>query len=161
MNIGIIAEKSGLSVKTIRYYESIGLITPAKRSPNGYRIYDSKDVQTLLFISQARKLEFSLGEISNLLALWRDRERASSEIKTLALKKINEIDHKIHECKSIKNTLSDLAERCRGDERPACPIIDNLASTDSKSEPSTHSTTKIRYTSKPKFFNNRGQIGQG
>ncbi len=157
MNIGILADKSGLSVKTIRYYESIGLVTPPKRGPNGYRIYRDSDVQTFLFITQARKLGFSLNEISNLLALWRDKERASSEVKNLALKKINEIDHRIHECESIKNTLSDLAERCRGDERPDCPIIHDLTATDSKNELSTRPDIKAPHTRKCNLPNKRGQ----
>ncbi len=133
MNISAAAAKSGVPAKTIRYYESIGLVQPATRAENGYRVYDEHDVQTLWFIRRARHLGFTVEEVSNLLTLWRDRGRTSVEVKALALKRIGDIDRKLRELDSLKRVLRDLANRCRGDDRPDCPIIDNLAGSDSSS----------------------------
>jgi MerR family copper efflux transcriptional regulator len=127
MNIGQIAAASGVPAKTIRYYEEVGLIAPAPRRENGYRRYDAADLHTLRFIHHARALGFSVEEVRELLALWRDRRRASADVKRLALVKIGAIDHKIAELAALRRTLLDLAERCHGDERPECPILDELA----------------------------------
>lgn len=127
MKISSVAEQSGISAKTIRYYESVGLIPPATRTDNGYRAYTVIDVQTLRFIQRARSLGFSVDEVSGLLALWRDRGRASSTVKTLAKKNIESIEQKIRELETMRTALTDLIERCHGDDRPECPIIDELA----------------------------------
>jgi MerR family copper efflux transcriptional regulator len=129
MNIGTVAERAGVTSKTIRYYESIGLIGPARRSDSGYRIYDEGDVQTLRFVQRARSLGFSVSEVAGLLALWRDRNRASSDVKALARQHVDDIDRKIAELRGMRDSLFDLMERCHGDSRPACPIIDDLAGT--------------------------------
>lgn len=127
MNIGTVAEKSGVPAKTIRYYESIGLIPSADRRPNGYRSYDDIDMHTLNFIKRARSLGFSVDEVRDLLDLWRDRRRPSKAVKTLASEHLKALDGKITELRSMRRTLATLIERCRGDLRPDCPILDDLA----------------------------------
>jgi len=127
MNIGTVAEKSGVPPETIRYYESIGLIASADRLPNGYRRYDEIDMHTLHFIKRARSLGFSVDEVRALLDLWRDRGRSSASVKDLAAEHLKALDLKIAELMSMRRTLGNLIERCRGDHRPDCPILDDLA----------------------------------
>jgi len=127
MNIGTAAKLSGVNAKTIRYYESIGLIPEAQRAGNGYRDYGDKDVETLRFIKRARTLGFSVDSVGDLLALWRDKSRASSAVKDVALKHIEEVESRIRELESIRNTLKHLSECCHGDDRPDCPILDGIA----------------------------------
>lgn len=127
MNIGQVAKQSNVSAKTIRYYESIGLVAPASRTESGYRRYSDNDVQTLRFIHHARSLGFSVKEVSMLLDLWRDQERASADVKALATAHIAAVDRKIEELQRMRDTLLDLAHRCHGDERPDCPILEGLA----------------------------------
>jgi len=127
MNIGTLASQSGIAAKTIRYYEDVGLIRPARRSANGYRIYGVDDVRILRFIHRARSLGFSLEEIGQLVDLWMDRSRSSAAVKSLATRHIAEIDRKIAEMRSLRDTLDDLVRRCHGDDRPDCPILDDLA----------------------------------
>ena len=127
MNIGAAARASGVSAKMIRYYESVGLIGAAQRSESGYRTYDRDDVRTLQFIRHARLLGFSLPEVTQLLTLWRDGERASADVKRLALAHIEEIDRKIAHMAAMRDTLRQLAERCHGDGHPDCSILDALA----------------------------------
>ncbi len=128
MNIGAAAERSGMPPKTIRYYESVGLIQPAERRGNGYRDYSDKDVATLRFVHRARGLGFTIEECRELLALYRDRERASGEVKKIALDRVATIDGKIAELQGMRSALLTLAHRCHGDDRPDCPILDDLAS---------------------------------
>jgi MerR family gold-responsive transcriptional activator of gol and ges genes len=128
MNIGAAAAASGVSAKMIRYYESIGLIEAARRSESGYRTYGDDDVRTLHFIRHARLLGFPLPEVTRLLALWRDGDRASADVKQLALTHIAEIDRKIAHLAAMRDTLRRLAERCHGDGHPDCSILDELAS---------------------------------
>lgn len=127
MNIGQAAEASGVTAKMIRYYESIGLISAASRTGSGYRQYDQVDVQTLRFIKRARELGFSIERIKTLLELWEDRGRRSSEVRTLARQYIVELDADIAKLQSIRNQLQHLADTCGGNERPECPILDELA----------------------------------
>ena len=127
MNIGSVAEKSGVPAKTIRYYESIGLIPSADRRPNGYRSYDEVDMHTLHFIKRARGLGFSVEEVRDLLDLWHDRRRSSAAVKALATEHLRALDRKIAELRSMRDTLANLIERCRGNRRPDCPILDDLA----------------------------------
>ena len=127
MNIGEVAEKSGVPAKTIRYYEDVGLIPPARRTESGYRDYDDRDLATLRFVQRARSLGFSVKDVGALLALWHDNARASAEVKSLAANHVAEIDHKLSELRSMRRTLVDLMERCHGDDRPDCPILDDLA----------------------------------
>ncbi|EPJ85763.1 Cu(I)-responsive transcriptional regulator [Pseudomonas sp. CFII64] len=128
MNIGQAAKNSGLSAKMIRYYESTGLLKPAHRSDSGYRLYASEDLHTLAFIKRSRDLGFSLEEVGKLLALWQDRQRASADVKALARQHIVELNQKIDELASLRDTLQELVEHCHGDDRPDCPILKDLAS---------------------------------
>lgn len=127
MNIGEAAKKSGVSAKMIRHYESIGLIRPAGRTEAGYRVYGERDLHELRFIRRARDLGFSLDETSQLLGLWRDRSRASAEVKRLAMARVAELEAKIAELERMRGALRHLAESCHGDRRPDCPILDELA----------------------------------
>jgi len=126
MNIGEAADTTGLPAKTIRYYEDIGLIKPA-RAANGYRDYDDKDVHRLAFIQRSRSLGFTIDECRSLLSLYEDKERASSDVKLMAMGKIREIDRKLRELQSLRGTLKMLADHCHGDDRPDCPIINEIA----------------------------------
>lgn len=126
MIIGEASERTGLPPKTIRYYEEIGLVA-ARRAANGYRDYDGVTLQRLGFIARARSLGFSLDECRMLLSLWDDQHRASADVKTLAERKIAEIDRKMAELAELRGTLSDLARGCAGDARPDCPIISSFA----------------------------------
>jgi Cu(I)-responsive transcriptional regulator len=127
MNIGHAAKLSGVSAKTIRYYESIGLIPEASRTEGGYRTYSDKDVETLRFIHHSRNLGFSVKDVATLLDLWRNQKRASADVKALALAHIDEVDRKIEELRKIRDTLTHLTQRCHGDDRPDCPILQELA----------------------------------
>ncbi|MBM3510929.1 MAG: Cu(I)-responsive transcriptional regulator [Alphaproteobacteria bacterium] len=130
MNIGEVAAATGLTAKAIRYYESIDLIPRASRSAGGYRKYDDNDVQTLRFVRRARDLGFSIEHVSELLSLYRDRDRSSAEVKRIVEDRITEIERKVAELQSMRATLQRLSERCHGDERPECPILDDLAHAD-------------------------------
>lgn len=127
MNIGAAARASGVSAKMIRYYESIGLIPAVGRTGNGYRVYSQADVHTLGFIRRARELGFSLAQIERLVRLWQDQSRASAEVKAIAEAQIGELNDKIASLQAMARTLQDLARACGGDERPDCPIIEDLA----------------------------------
>lgn len=127
LKIGDVAQRSGMPPKTIRYYEDIGLIGPADRLKNSYRSYDEADVHRLRFIHQARGLGFSLKDVAALLELYGDEDRASHEVKQLALHHVAALDAKIEQMNTMRNALSDLADRCHGDDRPDCPILDELA----------------------------------
>lgn len=130
MTIGDAASQSGVPAKTIRFYEEMGIIAPAQRTSNRYRTYSEADVQTLRFIHRARNLGFSLKEVSDLLALYRDRRRASREVKRLALRHLADLDRKIAEMTSIRAAIADLVRRCHGDQRPECPILAELEATE-------------------------------
>jgi Cu(I)-responsive transcriptional regulator len=126
-NIGEAAKASGVTAKMVRHYESIGLLPPARRTEAGYRLYGSDDVRMLQFIHRGRALGFSLDRIADLLALWRDKHRASADVRRLALEHIGELDRKIAELEAMKRTLASLASSCHGDARSDCPILDDLA----------------------------------
>ena len=128
MKIGEVAERSGVPAKTIRYYEEVGLLPEPERAPNGYRQYGSRNVDLLRFIARARGLGFSLDDVRDLVDLWQDKDRASADVRRLALNHIAAIDAKIAELEGMRRTLSQLVERCHGDDRPDCPILDELAS---------------------------------
>ncbi len=121
-----VAVESGLPAKTIRYYEDIGLVRPA-RSANGYRVFSPADVQKLSFLARARSLGFSIEDCRALLALYEDRSRASADVKRVAEHHLARIARKIAALQSMQATLTVLVERCHGDDRPDCPILDDLA----------------------------------
>ena len=128
LDIGGCARATGVPAKTIRYYESIGLLPPAKRAGNGYRRYGGTEIETLRFVRRARDLGFSLEEITKLLALWRDKNRASADVKALALEHAQALDERIAKLTSMRKTILELAQRCHGDHRPDCPILADMAS---------------------------------
>jgi len=126
MNIGDVSRLSGLPAKTIRYYEDIGLIDPT-RGDNGYRRFGDNDLHRLAFLGRARSLGFSIEDCRNLLALYADHTRASSEVKAIALDHLRHIEKKLMELGEMHRTLSDLVDKCAGDHRPDCPILADLA----------------------------------
>ena len=127
MNIGEAAKASGVSAKMIRHYEAIGLIGAAQRTDAGYRVYSEREVQVLQFIHRGRALGFSLDQIKTLLALWQDKQRASKDVRAMARQHIDELDRKIADMQAMRRTLETLATRCHGDDRPDCPILDDLS----------------------------------
>jgi MerR family copper efflux transcriptional regulator len=127
LTIGEAAERSGVPAKTIRYYEQIGLVRAADRGVNHYRSYTDADVEMLRFIGRARRLGFSIQDLKQLVALYHDRDRASADVKAIALQHVRRIDRKLAELQTVRAALTDLASRCHGDARPDCPILDELA----------------------------------
>ena len=126
MNISEAARASGVSAKTIRYYEAAGLIATANRSAGGYRVYTQEDVLVLRFIKRARDLGFSIDRIRRLLDLWRNKSRASRDVKRLAVDHVAEITAKIAAMRTVRDAVQELADRCEGDDRPECPILHDL-----------------------------------
>ena len=135
MNIGQAAKASGVSAKMIRYYESIGLIPKTVRTEAGYRVYSDHDVHTLRFIRRARDLGFSVEQIADLVSLWQDRERASKDVKSIALEHVSVLERKIRELQEMASTLKHLARNCHGDTRPHCPILEELANDEAGHHP--------------------------
>lgn len=127
MNIGEAAARSGVSAKMVRHYESLGLLPKVGRTEGGYRQYSEPQVHTLRFIRRARELGFCMAEIAELLKLWQNRRRASSDVKRIALGHVADLDRRIAEMSAMRRTLERLAECCHGDHRPDCPILDKLA----------------------------------
>ena len=128
MNIGEAAARSGVSAKMVRHYESLGLLPKVARTDAGYRQYADREVHTLRFIRRARDLGFSMAEIAELLKLWQNKRRASSDVKRIALAHVADLERRMNEMAAMKRTLEHLAHCCHGDQRPDCPIIDRLAS---------------------------------
>lgn len=126
MNIGEVSDSSGLRSKTIRYYEDIGLVRPA-RGENGYRDFSERDAHKLAFLARARSLGFSIEECRALLSPYDDRDRASADVKQLATEHLTRIARKIEELEAMRGTVQTLVARCHGDDRPDCPILDDLA----------------------------------
>ncbi len=126
MNIGEVATRAGLPRKTIRYYEEIGLITPL-RDRNGYRAFRESDLHKLAFLARARALGFSIEDCRTLMALYEDESRASADVKRLAQEHLQQIDDKIGQLQSMRSTLDSLVQACAGDNRPDCPILQDLA----------------------------------
>ncbi len=130
MKIGEASKQSGVSQRMIRHYEKLGLVPKAPRRDSGYRDYDERDVHTLRFIRRARDLGFPIEEIGKLLALWQDRGRASADVKALATARAEELKRKELEIKAMRRSLEQLARTCHGDDRPGCPILEDLAHAD-------------------------------
>jgi MerR family transcriptional regulator, copper efflux regulator len=127
LNIGEAASRSGVSAKMIRHYESQGLIKHARRTDAGYRLYDATDVHTLQFVRRARRLGFSMKEVAQLLGLWQNRRRSSGDVRRITQRHINDLEQKIDELQGMKRTLEALVHCCHGDQRPDCPILEDLA----------------------------------
>jgi MerR family copper efflux transcriptional regulator len=125
MNISEVSDRTGLPPKTIRYYEDIGLISPQRRG-NGYREFAESDAHKLSFLGRARALGFSIDQCRDLLALWEDKDRASSDVRAIARVHLAEIETKIAALSAMRDTLSDLVRTCSGDDRPDCPILKGL-----------------------------------
>ena len=128
LNIGRAAQRSGVSAKMVRHYESLGLLPKIARTDAGYRQYGEKEVHTLRFIRRARGLGFSMAEIAQLLKLWQNRRRASADVKRIALAHAADLQRRIDEMTAMQRTLERLASCCHGDARPDCPILDELGS---------------------------------
>jgi MerR family copper efflux transcriptional regulator len=128
LNIGQAADASGVSAKMVRHYEAIGLIPAPTRTSGNYRTYGEREVQMLRFIRRGRSLGFSIPEISRLLSLWLNRRRPSRQVREIAMRHIKDLDRKIAELGSMRKTLQQLVGACHADERPDCPILDDLAS---------------------------------
>ncbi|MDB5943707.1 MAG: transcriptional regulator, MerR family-like protein [Ramlibacter sp.] len=126
-NVGEAARLSNVSAKMVRHYESLGLLPAVARTDAGYRQYTGKEVHTLRFIRRARDLGFSMAEIGELLALWQNRRRSSSSVKKIASEHVAALDAKMAEMAAMRKTLQHLVHCCHGDERPDCPILDELA----------------------------------
>lgn len=127
MTIGDVAKAAGVSAKTIRYYEDAGLIAPADRADNGYRVYDERALQLLRFVKRSRDLGFSMADVGELLALWQDQDRHSGDVRAVAERHLEGIERKMAELESLRRALVDLVSCCHGDDRPDCPILDELA----------------------------------
>lgn len=127
MNIGDVANLSGLPPKTIRYYEDIGLVNPM-RGENGYRAFAQKDIHKLTFLSRARALGFTIDDCRTLLTLYEDHTRESADVKRIAAEHLLQIEAKIRDLIAMRDTLSHLVQECAGDHRPDCPILANLSS---------------------------------
>lgn len=127
MRIQEASRQSGMPAKTIRFYEEIGLLRPAARAANGYRQFGENDVRTLKFIQRARSLGFAVEDVQKLLSLWQDKRRESARVKQLALEHAADIDARIRQLESMKCAVLDVASRCHGDNRPDCPILEELA----------------------------------
>jgi MerR family transcriptional regulator, copper efflux regulator len=127
MNIGQAAKATGISAKMIRYYESVGLVSRPLRTESGYRVYERGDLDALRFIHRARDLGFSVEQMRTLMALWRDRSRASADVKSMAVEHVAALATKAEALLAMIETLQHLAEDCRGDDGPDCPIIEGFA----------------------------------
>jgi Cu(I)-responsive transcriptional regulator len=127
VNIGRAADLSGISAKMVRHYESLGLLPRVARTDSGYRQYSEADVHTLQFIKRSRDLGFSMAEIGELMTLWQNRRRTSASVKRIAQKHVDELAVRIEAMQSMQRTLRQLLHHCHGDERPDCPILDDLA----------------------------------
>ena len=139
MNIGQASKASGVSAKMISYYDEIGLVQPSARTDANYREYGERELNELRFIRRARSLGFSMAEITQLLSLWRDRERPSREVKAIAERHLAGLDARIAEMQAMAETLRHLSHCCAGDDRPDCPILADLTAGSLPSEPKTPS----------------------
>jgi len=127
VNIGEAARLSGVSAKMVRHYEGLGLLPRVARTDSGYRQYAEADVHTLRFIKRARDLGFSMEEIGELVGLWQNRRRASANVRRIAQKHAGELEQRIAAMQAMQKTLEHLIHCCQGNERPECPILDELA----------------------------------
>lgn len=127
VHIGQAAQRSGVSAKMVRHYESLGLLAPVGRTDSGYRLYSAADVHTLRFIKRGRDLGFSMTDIRELVGLWHDKARASVQVKQIALRHREALRQRIEQLQAMERSLQQLTHCCHGDDRPDCPILDDLA----------------------------------
>ncbi|HPK32920.1 MAG TPA: Cu(I)-responsive transcriptional regulator [Ottowia sp.] len=127
VTIGDAARASGVSAKMVRHYESLGLLGEVARTEGGYRQYTAADIHTLRFIKRSRELGFSMAEIADLVSLWHDKARASSQVKLIASQHLADLEKRIQAMQDMRRTLQNLVHCCHGDARPDCPILDELA----------------------------------
>ena len=132
VSIGVAAQRAGVSPRMLRHYEALGLLPPVARTDSGYRQYAEADVHALRFIRRARDLGFSMAEITTLLGLWQDKARASSQVKSIAQAHIDDLNQRIADMQAMQRSLQSLVQCCHGDDRPDCPILDNLAAVHKK-----------------------------
>lgn len=132
VNIGEAAKRSGVSAKMVRHYEGLGLLPRVVRTDSGYRQYSEAEVHTLRFIKRARDLGFSMAEIGELVGLWQNRRRASANVRKIAQKHVDDLSQRIEAMQAMKQTLAHLVHCCHGDDRPECPILDDLANRHSR-----------------------------
>jgi MerR family copper efflux transcriptional regulator len=142
MNIGQAARQSGVSAKMVRHYESLGLLPKVQRSDSGYRQYSDAEVHTLRFIKRSRELGFSMAEIAELVSLWQNRRRASASVRRIAQKHADELTQRIAAMQAMQHTLAELIEGCHGDDRPDCPILDDLGASQDKDRPALQKTLR-------------------
>ena len=127
VNIGEAARRSGVSAKMLRYYESLGLLGQVHRTDSGYRQYSAGDVHTLRFVKRSRDLGFSMAEVADLISLWQDRGRTSASVKQIAQRHVDDLSARIAAMQAMQRTLAHLIHCCQGDDRPDCPILDDLS----------------------------------
>lgn len=132
LNIGEAARRSGVSAKMVRHYESLGLLPAVNRTESGYRQYGEREVHTLRFIRRARDLGFSMAEIAELLKLWQNRRRSAHQVHRIARQHVDELTRKLQEMEAMRRTLQHLIDCCHGDERPECPILEELGGGENK-----------------------------
>jgi MerR family copper efflux transcriptional regulator len=127
LNIGEAARLSGISTRMVRHYESLGLLGDVHRSDSGYRQYSAAEVHTLRFIKRSRDMGFSMEQVAELVDLWHNRRRTSASVKRIAQSHLDELEQRIAAMQGMQRTLAHLVHCCHGDQRPDCPILDDLA----------------------------------
>ena len=147
--IGVAAQRAGISARMVRHYESLGLISGVARTDSGYRQYTEADIHALQFIRRSRDLGFSMQEIGELLALWHDRSRASSQVKRIAQHHIDDLSERIASMQAMQRTLQTLVSCCKGNDRPDCPILDDLAQVGGAAAPATAKAKRVEKTHRP------------
>lgn len=129
LKIGQVAERGGVNLQTIRYYEREGLLPEPPRLQSGYRMFPDNTVRRVRFIKRAQDLGFTLAEIKDLLALRIDHQRNRAEVREMAQAKMSDIEQKIRTLRNMKRVLQELTERCSGcGPSSECPILESIDS---------------------------------
>ena len=130
VSIGEAARLSGISARMVRHYEGLGLLSRVARTESGYRQYSAADVHTLRFIKRSRDMGFSMEQVAELVGLWHNRRRTSASVKRVAQAHLEELEQRIAAMQAMQRTLAHLVHCCHGDQRPDCPILDDLSGSD-------------------------------
>ena len=130
LTINQAARRVGLPNKTLRYYDDIGLVSPAARSPSGYRLYDEASCRKLAFVRRVRQFDFGIDETKALLDLYDDPQRTSAEVRDIAKDKLALLDTKLAQLRRLRQELVLLVDACAGDRRYSCPILDHFDAPD-------------------------------